>query len=101
MRLGKYPHKPWKNSIPNILKDKKQLASILTFHVIPGRVLAGDLPMAKDGAVSATPATVQGQKLQIVRNKDGVTINGARVVSSDIVTGNGVIHVIDKVILPE
>lgn len=89
-------------TIPALLKDKKKLGSILTFHVVKGRVLAEDLPMAKNGKVSAEPSTVQGQKLSITRSKDGkVTVNGANVVSANIIAGNGVIHVIDKVVLPK
>ncbi|MHC4853974.1 MAG: fasciclin domain-containing protein [Planctomycetota bacterium] len=89
-------------TVPALLKpdNKKKLSSILTFHVIPGRVLAEDLPMSKKGAVSAMPKTVQGQKLEIRRTKAGVTVNGARVIKANVLAGNGVIHVIDKVILP-
>lgn len=88
-------------TIPGLLENKEKLQAVLTYHVISGRVLAGDLPMAKGDAASAMPATVQGQKLQIKRTKDGVTINGARVVKADVIAGNGVIHVIDAVLLPK
>ena len=88
-------------TIPTLLKDKKKLSSILTFHVVPGRVLAEDIPMAKGDAVSVRPGTVQGQKLEITRTEKGVMVGSARVVQANILAGNGVIHVIDKVLLPE
>jgi uncharacterized surface protein with fasciclin (FAS1) repeats len=88
-------------TIPALLKDKEKLSSVLTFHVLRGRVLAEDLPMAKDDGASATPATVQGRKLQIRRTVDGVTVGGAKVVKANILAANGVIHVIDAVLLPE
>jgi uncharacterized surface protein with fasciclin (FAS1) repeats len=88
-------------TIPSLLKNKDKLSAVLTYHVIKGRVLAEDLPMAKGDAASAKPATVQGQQLKIRRTGDGVTVNGARVVKADVIAGNGVIHVIDKVLLPQ
>ena len=84
-------------TIPSLLENKALLTSILTYHVIPGRVLASDLPMGRSEV-----ATVEGSKLLIEKNRDGsVTINGAKVVSSDVLAGNGVIHVIDAVVTPE
>lgn len=88
-------------TIPALLEDKAKLKSVLTFHVVPGRVLSGDIPMASGDAVSVRPATVQGQKLSVTKTEKGVMVNGARVVKADIIAGNGVIHVVDKVLLPE
>ncbi len=87
-------------TVDSLLKDIPQLKSILTYHVVSGRVLAGDIPMSKGDKPSAMPKTVQGKTLTITRTKDGVMVNGARVIKADIIAGNGVIHVVDKVILP-
>ena len=76
-----------------LLADVPALTSILTFHVVPGAVHAGDL---SDGM---TAATVNGSELTF-STVDGVTVNGATVVTADIVCDNGVIHVIDAVLLP-
>jgi uncharacterized surface protein with fasciclin (FAS1) repeats len=83
-------------TIPALLKDKPKLAAILTYHVVAGRVLAGDIPKG-----SLEVATVNGGKLRIQHAANGVSINGARVIQTDIIAGNGVIHVIDGVLLPE
>jgi uncharacterized surface protein with fasciclin (FAS1) repeats len=74
--------------------NKDQLTAILTFHVVPGKVMSTDL---SDGM---TATTVQGGDITVDLS-DGVKINGASVVTADIETSNGVIHVIDAVILPE
>lgn len=71
-----------------------QLTAILTYHVVPGQVMSTDL------ADGMTATTVQGGDLTIMTT-DGVTVNGANVVTADIAASNGVIHVIDQVILPE
>lgn len=73
-------------------ENKDVLAKILTYHVVPGTVMAADVT---DGEV----ATVEGQNVTL-STADGVTVNGAKVVQADIVASNGVIHVIDAVILP-
>ncbi|WP_306047812.1 fasciclin domain-containing protein [Nioella sp. MMSF_3534] len=70
-----------------------QLVAILTYHVVPGAVMSGDL---SDGMMATT---VQGGEIEI-GTMDGVTVNGANVVAADIEASNGVIHVIDAVILP-
>lgn len=85
-----------KEVIQSLLKpeNKQQLAGILTYHVVKGHVLAAqvvDLP----GAV-----TLNGQRVDIQVKKDKVMVDGATVVKTDIKCSNGVIHVIDKVILP-
>ena len=73
-------------------ENKATLAKILTYHVVPGKVLAADVT---DGDV----ATVEGQNVTL-STADGVTVNGAKVVQADVMASNGVIHVIDTVILP-
>ena len=75
-------------------ENKDQLTAILTYHVVPGKVMSTDL---SDGM---TAATVQGGDLTVDLS-DGVKINDATVVSADVETSNGVIHVVDTVILPE
>lgn len=80
-------------TVEGLLKDKAKLASILTYHVVAGHHLAADVSKQK------TLKTVQGQELKVT-NGDGVTIDNAKVVTADIVTDNGVIHVIDSVVLP-
>ena len=74
-------------------ENKEQLISILTYHVVPGKVMSTDL--VDDMMV----ATVQGSDIMIDLD-NGVMINDASVAAADIETSNGVIHVIDKVILP-
>jgi len=76
-----------------LLQDKEALTKVLTYHVVPGRVMAADV-------VNLTSAeTVQGQSIRIDASS-GVRVDDANVVKTDIVTSNGVIHVIDSVILP-
>jgi uncharacterized surface protein with fasciclin (FAS1) repeats len=83
-------------TVESLLKpeNKNKLVSVLTYHVVPGKVMSGDLAGKKLEA-----ATVQGQKVKIDAT-NGVTVDGANVVTADIGTSNGVIHVIDSVILP-
>jgi len=75
-------------------ENKDKLTSILTYHVVPGKVMSGDL---SDGM---TAATVEGSEVTI-GTEGGVTVQGANVTTADIEASNGVIHVIDQVILPE
>lgn len=78
-----------------LLKDKAALANVLTYHVVAGKVMAADV-------VKLTSATtVQGQDLKIAVKEGVVYVNGAKVISTDIETSNGVIHVIDAVVLPK
>ncbi len=76
-------------------ENKDQLVAILTYHVVPGKVMAADLA-GKEMSV----ATVNGAEVAIDAT-DGVMVNQANVVTADIEASNGVIHVIDAVILPE
>ncbi len=75
-------------------KNKAKLAAILTYHVVAGKVLAADV---KTGKVK----TVQGGELDVVVADGKVTVDGAKVVKTDIVGSNGVIHVIDTVVMPK
>lgn len=77
-----------------LLQDRQKLAAVLTYHVVPGKVMAADV---QTGAVK----TVQGQSLAVVKGASGVTVNGANVVKADVGASNGVIHVIDSVVLPK
>lgn len=83
-------------TVEDLLKpeNKAKLAAILTYHVVSGKVMAADVA----GLNKAT--TVQGSDVSIKSKQDTVTINGAKVTATDIVGSNGVIHVIDTVILP-
>jgi uncharacterized surface protein with fasciclin (FAS1) repeats len=76
-----------------LLADPKKLASILTYHVVAGKVTAADV-VKLDKAT-----TVNGQSVAI-DTKSGVKIGSANVVTTDILTSNGVIHVIDTVLIP-
>lgn len=77
-----------------ILADKALLRSVLTFHVVPGEVSANDV------VNSTTLATVNGKELKVELIEDEVYVNGARVVATDIKTANGIVHVIDTVLIP-
>lgn len=84
-------------TVESLLKpeNKSNLAKILTYHVLPGKVMSKDIAGKKLQA-----ASVQGQKISIDAT-NGVKVDGANVVKADIATSNGVIHVIDTVILPK
>jgi uncharacterized surface protein with fasciclin (FAS1) repeats len=88
-----------KGTVEGLLKDIPKLTAVLTYHVVPGKVMAADVIKLK------TAKTVQGQEVKIDASKwhlhKNVKINDAEVVKADIVTDNGVIHVIDKVLLPK
>ncbi|MEY3143988.1 MAG: hypothetical protein RLY21_2481 [Planctomycetota bacterium] len=75
-------------------ENKAKLAAILTYHVVPGTVKAADVVKLNFAG------TVQGQRVDIVAKDGTVTVDGAKVVKTDITCSNGVIHVIDSVILP-
>ena len=82
-----------KAQLDALLADKAKLTAVLTYHVVPGTVMAKDV---KAGKVK----TVQGSELT-VGTTGGVTVDAAKVVKTDIVASNGVIHVIDSVVLPK
>jgi uncharacterized surface protein with fasciclin (FAS1) repeats len=77
-----------------LLQDKDALTAILTYHVVPGKVMASDVIKL------ASARTVQGQSISI-DSSSGVMVDNANVIQTDIETSNGVIHVIDSVILPQ
>ena len=77
-------------------ENRSQLVAVLTYHVVPGKVMSAAL------AGKTTEAkTVEGRAVTIDARMGGVTINGAKVVAADIVASNGVIHVIDTVLIPK
>lgn len=84
-------------TVENLLKpeNRDQLAAILTYHVVRGRVMSSEL-----AGRQIQVETVEGSFVQI-DGTSGVTVNGANVVQADIPASNGVIHVIDQVILPQ
>ena len=84
-------------TVEDLLKpeNKDKLVAILTYHVLPGEVMSSAI-----GTQTLTPATVQGATVKVAGNADGVMVNEAKVVTADVDASNGVIHVIDKVILP-
>jgi len=85
-----------KGTVENLLKpeNKEQLVAILTYHVVPGKVMAADVVKLKEAK------TVNGKMVDIKTKGDAVMINDAKVTATDIGASNGVIHVIDTVILP-
>jgi uncharacterized surface protein with fasciclin (FAS1) repeats len=82
-----------KADLDALIKDKAKLTAVLTYHVVPGKVMAADV---KAGKVK----TVQGSELT-VSTSGGVMVDKAKVTATDIVADNGVIHVIDTVIMPK
>jgi len=85
-----------KGTLESLLKpeNKALLTSILTYHVVPGRLMAADVVKAE------AAKTLNGQQFAITATKSGVKVDNANVIKTDIATSNGVIHVIDSVILP-
>jgi len=82
-----------KADLDALLKDKAKLTAVLTYHVVPGKVMAKDV---KAGMVK----TVQGSDITIATT-GGVMVNNAKVTATDINASNGVIHVIDTVLMPK
>jgi uncharacterized surface protein with fasciclin (FAS1) repeats len=80
-------------TVEALLNDKEKLTAILTYHVVPGKMMAADV------VSKSSLKTVQGQSLQ-VSTSDGAKVNNANIIKTDIQTSNGVIHVIDTVVLP-
>ena len=85
-------------TVEELLKpeNKKKLVAILTYHVLPGEVMSADIADKRIGA-----KTVQGQKVHVDGRNNNVTVNKAEVLTADIAADNGVIHVIDTVLLPK
>jgi uncharacterized surface protein with fasciclin (FAS1) repeats len=81
-------------TVEALLRDREKLTAVLTYHVVPGRVMAAQV---RPGPVK----TVQGQSLTVTARSGTVMVDNARVVKTDIGASNGVIHVIDTVVLPK
>ena len=86
-----------KDTLDSLLKpeNKAKLQAILTYHVVPGKV------MAVDAKKLTTAKTANGKELKLDATGGGLKVNGANVIKADIQASNGVIHVIDAVIIPE
>lgn len=84
-----------KADLDALMKDKVKLAAVLQYHVLAGNVSAADLKMMKNFG------TVQGQRIQIASAGAALKINNSAVVKADVPASNGVIHVIDTVLLPK
>ena len=84
-------------TLDDLLKpeNKAKLTDILTYHVVPGSMMAADLTDGQE------LTTIEGKKLKVSVNGSTVTVNGANVVKADVKSSNGVTHVIDKVLLPQ
>ena len=84
-------------TLDDLLKpeNKSKLAAILTYHVVPERL------NAKDVVASPTLKTVQGQSLTVKADGGSVSIDSAKVLKTDVMASNGIIHVIDSVVLPK
>ncbi len=84
-------------TVENLLKpeNKAKLQAILTYHVVPGKV------MSSDAAKLSSAKTVNGQSFQISKSGGSLMVDNAHVTKADIMTSNGVIHVIDEVIMPK
>ena len=84
-------------TVENLLKpeNKDQLTAILTYHVVAGKVMAADVVKLSEAK------TVNGKMLKVKVNGDSVMVNDANVTATDIAASNGVIHVIDSVIIPK
>merc|ERR1712079_458047 len=85
-------------TIGTLLKpeNKDQLTAILLKHVLPVQIKAGEIPSG-----STKVKTVGGEEVEIINAGGGVTVNGATIIATDVLASNGVVHVIDTVILPE
>lgn len=75
-------------------ENKNRLAAILAYHVVPGKVTSNEV------IASSSATTLQGQRVNISK-KDGVKINQAKLIITDVEATNGVIHIIDSVLMPE
>ena len=84
-----------KGALDELLKDKAKLTAVLTYHVVPGKVTSQEVA----GMTSAK--TVNGQELSIKAREGKVKVNKANISAADIAATNGVIHVIDQVLMPK
>lgn len=83
-----------KGTVEGLLKDKEALKKVLLYHVVSGQVMSNDVVKLSDAT------TVEGSKVKIKVKDGSVMINDAKVTKADVKTSNGVIHIIDTVILP-
>ena len=83
-----------KAALDALIADKAKLAKVLTYHVVAGKVMAADVMKLKEAK------TVEGQMVKI-DTSNGVKVNNAKVVKADVEASNGVIHVIDTVLMPQ
>ena len=83
-----------KADLDALLMDKNKLTAVLTYHVVAGKIQSKDI---KPGKVK----TVQGSELTIAKTNGGVTVDAAKVTAADIIADNGVIHVVDTVLMPK
>lgn len=81
-------------TVEALLKDKAKLTKILTYHVVPGTVLAKDV-------TSGMVKSVEGSSITVKKDASGVMVDNAHVTAVDVLATNGVIHVIDTVIIPQ
>ena len=84
-----------KATLDALLKDQAKLKEVLTYHVVSGKVTAADVVKLKDAK------TVQGQSVKIAVNGSTVSVDNAKVIKTDVAASNGVIHVIDTVLMPK
>ena len=82
-------------TVEGLLKDKAKLAAVLTYHVVPGKVSAAEVVKLSEAK------TVEGQAVKIKAEGGKVSVDGASVVKADVAASNGVIHVIDTVLMPK
>ncbi|MEJ7614486.1 MAG: fasciclin domain-containing protein [Candidatus Fervidibacter sacchari] len=89
-----------KGTLEELLKpeNKEKLQSILLYHVVPGKYLSADVRKLKSGTKVET--LLKGKKVTITLKRKDIFVDGAKVIKADVMASNGVIHVIDKVILP-
>jgi uncharacterized surface protein with fasciclin (FAS1) repeats len=83
-----------KETLDAVMQDKEKLASILKYHVVSGKIMAADV------TTMAAP-TLEGSDIQVKVTDEGVWVNDAKVIQTDIECTNGVIHVIDTVLMPQ
>ena len=86
-----------KADLDALLADKAKLTKVLTYHVLPGKVMAADVTKMKDGS---KVKTVQGAELTVHLQGGHVQLNNSNVTNTDINASNGVIHAIDTVLMP-
>ncbi|WP_194723559.1 fasciclin domain-containing protein [Noviherbaspirillum malthae] len=82
------------DTLRTLMKDKEKLAELVSYHIVPGKILVADV---KPGKVR----TVQGEEVTLTSDNGKVTVDNANVIQSDMTADNGVIHEIDTVILPK